>query len=272
MGEGGQRAVAGWRYLVPNALTAASIVFAVLGLEEAIAGRVIAAAWWGLYGTLTDRLDGMAAKALGAQSEFGVQFDSLADLVIFGVVPPAVFFSFYARRPALGWTTPLGHAGLVSLGVAFTLAAAVRLARFNVTSQKGRPAHYLGTPSTMTAGIVGVAFLTVLKYSAPAWTAPERSDPWHLLDGARLDAALPWLPLVLGLGAFGMVAPLRVPRLGRTGSRVTTVLLGVAVVAGYVAGLFHRLPEYLLAGGLAYLGVCVVYHLRTRGAAADAAG
>ncbi len=257
-------ATARWRYVVPNAFTAASIVFAVLAIEAAVAGRVLAGAWWALYGTLTDRLDGAAAKALEASSEFGVQFDSLADLAIFGVAPPAVLYSFYWRHPALGWSTAAGRAALVALCAAWTLATAARLARFNVASARGQVAHYLGTPSTMTAGIVGVAFLTVLKYSAPEWTAPERSDPWRLLGPVRLDGALPWMPLALLVGAAGMLSPLRVPKLGRTRSRALTVVLVAAVGVGYTAGLFHRLPEYLLAGGLFYLAVCVVFHLRTR--------
>jgi CDP-diacylglycerol--serine O-phosphatidyltransferase len=253
-----------WRYAVPNAFTAASIVFAVLATEGAIEGRIVAAAWWGLYGTLTDRLDGAAAKLLKASSEFGVQFDSLADLAIFGMVPPAVFYAFYARHPELGWSAPLAHAALVAMCAAWTLATAGRLARFNVASARGHVAHYLGTPSTMTAGIVGVAFLTVLKYSDPKWTAPETSDPWRLLGPARLDAALPWMPLGLLIGAIGMLSPLRVPKLGRLRSRALTVVLAVTVAVGYTAGLFHRLPEYMLAGGLFYLVCCVVFHLRTR--------
>jgi CDP-diacylglycerol---serine O-phosphatidyltransferase len=253
-----------WRYLVPNAFTAASIVFAVLAIEAAISERIIAAAWWALYGTLTDRLDGAAAKALKASSEFGVQFDSLADLAIFGVAPPAFFYAFYARHPALGWSTPLAHAGLVALCVAWTLATAARLARFNVASAHGAVTHYLGTPSTMTAGIVGVAFVTALKYSDPSWIAPEQTDPWRLLGPVRLDATLPFLPLLLLVGAVGMLSPLRVPKLGGLRSRALTVILAVTVAFGYGAGLFHRLPEYMLAGGLVYLGACVVFHLRTR--------
>jgi phosphatidylserine synthase len=256
-----------WRYAVPNAFTAASLVFAVLAIEDAIRGRIVAAMWWGLYGTLTDRLDGAAAKMLKAQSAFGVQFDSLADLAIFGIVPPAVFYAFYVRHPALGWSSPVGRAALVALCAAWTLATAARLARFNVASASGPVAHYSGTPSTMTAGIVGVAFLTALKYADPSWTAPETprlDDPWRLLDGARLDATLPLLPLLLLVGAAGMLSPLRVPKLGRTRSRALTVVLAVTVAIGYVAGLFHRLPEYMLAGGLVYIGACVVFHLRTR--------
>ena len=63
------------------------------------------------------------------------------------------------------------------------------------------------------------------------------------------------------LGAVGMLSPLRVPKLGRLRSRALTVVLAVTVAFGYGAGLFHRLPEYMLAGGLVYLGACVLFHL-----------
>jgi CDP-diacylglycerol--serine O-phosphatidyltransferase len=247
-----------WRYAVPNAFTAASLVFAVLAIESAIAGRIVTGMWWCLYGTLTDRLDGAAAKLLNARSDFGVQFDSMADLAIFGIAPPAVFYAFYARHPEL-WAS---RAALVALCAVWTLATAARLARFNVASAAGPVAHYTGTPSTMTAGIVGVAFLTALKYSR--LPDIEQHDPWRLLGGARLDATLPWLPLLLMVGAIGMLSPLRVPRLGKTKSRALTVVLAVLVVIGYAAGLIHRLPEYMLAGGVAYLVACVVFHVRTR--------
>lgn len=260
----GGRRVAGWRYLVPNGLTATSIVFGVLGLVSAVDGHPIAAAWWGLYCTLTDRLDGAMAKALGAGSAFGVQFDSLADLVSFGVLPPTVLYTYFGRHPGLGWTSPLGRAALVTCGVVFTLAAAVRLARFNVRAQSGPAPHYTGTTSTMTAGILLVLFLTCLKYSAPGLRAPEDTDHWRWLDGLQLDAVLPWVPLALPLGAVGMLSPLRVPRLGRTRSRYTDVLLFSAVIFGYSAGLVHALPEYLLGGGIFYLFVCLSFHLRTR--------
>ena len=194
-----------------------------------------------------------------------MQLDSLADLVVFGVVPPVVFYAFFAARPQLGWSTPLLRAALVACARrATSWSTAIRLARFNVASAHGPVAHYTGTPSTMTAGIVGVAFLTALKYSDPSCDrARARSIP-GACSAARLDAVVPYLPLLLLLGAVGMLSPLRVPKLGRTRSRALTVVLAVTVAFGYGAGLFHRLPEYMLAGGLFYLGVCVLFHLSTR--------
>jgi CDP-diacylglycerol--serine O-phosphatidyltransferase len=256
--EGGGRQPAWWRYALPNAMTATSLVFGVLGVQAAVRGLPIAGAWWALYCTLTDKLDGALAKALHGQSSFGVQFDSLADLLSFGVVPPTIIYTFFVHHPELGWSSSLGRALLVVLCASFTIAAAVRLARFNVGTTAGHSAYYTGTPSTMTAGIVGALFLTCIKYSAPSVRGGETLDHWRLLDGIQLDAWLPYLPLLLGAGAIGMVSPLRVPRLGRTRSRVTDVLLVASAGAGYALGLFHRLPEYLAGGGLFYLGLCLV--------------
>ncbi|HEX4462532.1 MAG TPA: CDP-alcohol phosphatidyltransferase family protein [Polyangia bacterium] len=253
-----------WRYAAPNLVTATSIVFGVLAVVMAIDGRPVAAAWWALYCTLTDRVDGALAKALKGGSAFGVQLDSLADLVSFGVAPAAVFYAYFSRQPELGWSDGAARVVLVIFCAVWTLATALRLARFNVVAAGGAATHYTGTPSTMTAGTVGALFIAALKYADPKWRGSEWIDHWRLLGGFESDSLLRFVPLLLPVGAFGMLSPLRVPRLGRTRSRVTDVLLAAGVISGYTAGLFHHLPEYLAFGGLYYLVVCVAYHLRTR--------
>jgi phosphatidylserine synthase len=250
--------------VIPNAITALGIVFGALGVQAALRGRPLAAAWWGLYCTLTDRLDGATAKALGATSEFGVQLDSLADLVSFGLVPPAVLYAYFSARPGLGWTTPVMHALLAAAGIAFTLAAALRLARYNVKAAQGGEGHYRGLPTTMTAGLMLVLFLTCLKYSEAGLRYPEELDHLYLLDHIRLDIIVPYVPLLLVAGTAAMLSPLRVPKFGRTRSKITTFLLFGSAGLGYLAGLFHALPEYLAGGGLFYLGISIRYHWRTR--------
>jgi phosphatidylserine synthase len=240
-------------------------LFGVISIESAVEGRPIDAAWWGLLVTLTDKLDGFLANLLKATSSFGVQLDSLADLVAFGIVPSTVMYAFLSTRPSLGWATGVGHIGLRAICIVYVVAVAVRLARFNVMAAKGPHRHYTGTPSTMTAGILLAFFLGCVKYAAPSISAPESTDTWRLLGPLRTDALLPYLPFTLLVGAVGMLSPLRVPRLGRTFSRATDLLLLVAVVFGYSVGMARRLPEYLFGGGLFYLGICIVYHIRTRG-------
>jgi CDP-diacylglycerol--serine O-phosphatidyltransferase len=252
-------------------VTAGSLVLGTLALAGAIERRPIAAAWLGLICTLTDRLDGMLARLLDARSEFGTQLDSLADLVAFGVVPAAICYSFFIARPALGWADGAAAVALKSLAALYVVATAVRLARFNVEAQRRKFRHYLGVPSTMTAGIVLSGFLFAAKYAQPRFAAPEALDSWRVL-GVSTDALLRWLPLQLALGAVGMLSPLRVPRLGRTARRVTDAALLALVVAGVAFGLSRRLPEYQVGGGVFYLLLSARYHLRTRGGAHDAGG
>lgn len=256
-----------WRFVPPNVVTAAGLVLGTLAVQSALAGRPVAAAWWGLLVCLTDKLDGLLASLLKASSAFGVQLDSLADLVAFGVVPSAVFYAYFSTRPELGWGAGAGLLGLRAITCLYVVAAGVRLAKFNVAAAEGPSRHYTGVPSTMTAGILLTVFLTTLKYAAPG---AERLDDWRWLGGLRLDGLLPLLPWALLAGGAAMLSPLRVPKLGRTPHRVTDVLLFSAVAFGYGVGVARHLPEYLAAGGLLYLAVSVAYHLRTRGAAATA--
>jgi CDP-diacylglycerol--serine O-phosphatidyltransferase len=172
----------------------------------------------------TDKLDGLAAKLLDARSDFGVQLDSLADLVSFGVAPAALYVSFYS------------HFGVFVLCAIWLCAAAIRLARFNVSA----PApFYRGTPSTMAAGMALTALLVGDKY--------HRSE---------------FVPVVLVLGAIGMLSPLKVPKLGRTKHLVTTILVAALALTGVAFGLLRIYPEYLFGGGLLWLIVSFVFTAR----------
>jgi CDP-diacylglycerol--serine O-phosphatidyltransferase len=246
-------------------VTAASLAIASLSLCGALRQRPVQAAWLGLLCTLTDRLDGLLARALDARSEFGVQFDSLADLVAFGVVPGAIYYSFYSAHPELGWTSSGAAIALPMLVIMYIIAAAARLARFNVLSTTGPARDYLGVPSTMTAGMVLALFLVGAKYGLPALGdgAVEHVDSWEIFRW-RSRTLLQLMPLALPVGALAMLSPLRVPRLGKTAHRVTDVVLFGMVGAGAVLGVARHLPEYLALGGVLYLAIAARYHLRRR--------
>jgi CDP-diacylglycerol--serine O-phosphatidyltransferase len=255
------------RFVVPNAVTSLSVLFGVFAVQAALRGRPMEGAWWALLVTLTDKADGFLATRLDAKSNFGVQLDSLADLVSFGVAPGAVLYGYYRLHPELGWAEG-GKLVLLSLLTGlYTIGAALRLARYNVGAEdqlsKGEVArHFSGIPTTMTAALVMSIFLAVLKYSDPSASAPETSDALRLAPGLRLDGLLPLLPWLLPLGAAGMLSSLPVPKLGRTARRSTDVLLAVSVVSGYTLGVARLLPEYLAGGGLFYLAIVVVNSLR----------
>jgi CDP-diacylglycerol--serine O-phosphatidyltransferase len=142
-------------YLLPSLFTLANmfcgyacIVFAMRG-EFATAAPFIGAA------IVLDMLDGRIARLTGATSDFGVEFDSLADVISFGVAPSILAFAWGLY--------PLGRLGWAAAFI-FAAAAAVRLARFNI--QTGGPhdkRYFVGMPSPAAAGVPAA---TVFAYPA----------------------------------------------------------------------------------------------------------
>jgi CDP-diacylglycerol--serine O-phosphatidyltransferase len=248
------------RFLIPNAITCMSIAMAGVAIGSAVVGDFRSAAWWILYCTITDKLDGIAARALKATSAFGVQIDSLADLVSFGVAPATVVFSFVRAHPELGWSTGWRAMALPAFALGYLICAAVRLARFNVTTETpGMSRLFFGVPSTFSGGWVAAVLATVIKYGEPTWGGAAAGD-WRMLGGVRLDAVAAALPWILAACGFLMVSNLRVPKIGKTPWLATTVLVLGNLLFCYGVGLTRRLPEYLTACGIAYFLISIGYH------------
>src|SRR5690348_10759860 len=87
------------RYLVPNAVTAANLILALTAIVEASRGRAETAAWLIVWCALLDRVDGVVARWLGASSEFGIQFDTLSDLLAFCVAPGLLVYFLLTGDP-----------------------------------------------------------------------------------------------------------------------------------------------------------------------------
>ena len=112
-------------YILPNLLTTASLFSGFLGIIWALEGDFDGAAMAVLFAALMDALDGKVARLTNTASEFGVQYDSLADLAAFGIAPAIIL-----------WQWHLHTFGRLGMAAAFMFAAcgALRLARFNVAS------------------------------------------------------------------------------------------------------------------------------------------
>jgi len=115
-----------FKQILPNMITSGNILTGVLSLVLAWHGHILPAAWLVPVAGIFDFMDGKVARALGGSSSFGVELDSLADVVSFGVVPAMIFYSAYMK----GF---LGVAGALVIAF-YVLCGALRLARFNVTS------------------------------------------------------------------------------------------------------------------------------------------
>ncbi|NJK33334.1 MAG: hypothetical protein HC927_13550 [Deltaproteobacteria bacterium] len=234
-----------WRYVVPNAITSASMIVGLLVMVAAIDGRFEDAGWLIVLCVLLDKLDGTAARLLGASSRFGTQLDSLADLVVFGVAPAMTIMRFAQAHEDmfgvwLSWTWSWLFYAALAL---FVVCSALRLAKFNVMAEspKRGPQVFFGMPTTLAGGLIGLFLLIGLE---------------HELDG--LLRALPLIALVFGLL---MVSNLPLPKVAKRETAVGNWFQMINLVLCYACGFARVFPEYLLAVTLGYAGVGFIYGL-----------
>lgn len=140
-------------YLLPSLFTTVTLFGGFYAIIMGMAGRFDNAAMGILAAVIADALDGRIARMTGTTSDFGKEYDSLCDMVAFGVGASLMAFAFslhhLADYPWLG-----GKLGWV-LAFAYTACAALRLARFNVlTAIAGGSKDFFGLPSPAAAGLV----------------------------------------------------------------------------------------------------------------------
>ncbi|MFH1810096.1 MAG: CDP-diacylglycerol--serine O-phosphatidyltransferase [Pseudomonadota bacterium] len=136
-------------FVLPNAFTMSSIGCGLLAIVLASGNpgpdQLFRAALAIFFGTFFDMMDGRVARLTRTQSDFGVELDSLADLVTFGVAPAIVVYKWGLE--------PLGNVALAAIFI-YTGCGAARLARFNVLAHRN-PAtseHFIGLPIPLAAG------------------------------------------------------------------------------------------------------------------------
>lgn len=141
-----------WLYILPNLFTLASILcgFHSMSLSASAQGpdALYGAALAILFGMLLDGLDGRVARLTRTQSAFGMQLDSLADVITFGAAPALLVWKWGLHD--------LGAVGIV-LSFAYLACGALRLARFNVLEMrgaKGASAYFVGLPIPLAAGVL----------------------------------------------------------------------------------------------------------------------
>ena len=131
-------------FILPNLFTAGSIFLGVLSVVFASKGNFENACWLILFSMVLDGLDGRVARLTNTSSKFGVEFDSLADIVAFGVAPAFLLY-FYIG-------IDYGRVGM-SVPALFVILGAVRLARFNITSSS-EPNFFIGLLIDLEYGLI----------------------------------------------------------------------------------------------------------------------
>lgn len=132
-------------YLWPNLITTAALLSGFYSIIASMNGEYTQAIYAIFIAALFDGLDGRVARAIGAQSPFGEQFDSLSDMLAFGVAPAILMYSWSLND--------LGRIGLAACFV-YTACAAFRLARFNVQIAVVDKRYFIGVASPLAAVMI----------------------------------------------------------------------------------------------------------------------
>lgn len=153
-------------YVLPNAFTAAALFAAFYGIIQAMNGDFGTAAVAVFFSMMFDGMDGRVARLTHTQSEFGVQMDSLADAVSFGIAPALIVYEYaLVDLGKLGWATAFIYA----------LCAILRLARFNCNVGVVSKNYFQGLPSPAAAALVcGFVWLGV-ENKLPEFVVEHRS-------------------------------------------------------------------------------------------------
>lgn len=163
-------------FVLPNLFTTASLFCAFISIVQAMEQNFGLAALMIMLSMLFDGMDGRVARLTHTQSEFGVQFDSIADMTAFGVAPALVMYKFCLYTlGGLGWAAAF----------VYCLCAGVRLARFNCNVGVVDKRFFQGLPSPAAAALL----------AGFVWLAVENKMPTFLGE------SLPWFAFVLTIYA-----------------------------------------------------------------------
>nr|WP_152025335.1 CDP-diacylglycerol--serine O-phosphatidyltransferase [Congregibacter litoralis] len=201
-------------YLLPNLFTTGALFCGFYAVVAAMRGDYETAPIAILFALVFDGLDGRVARMTNTSSKFGAEYDSLADMVSFGVAPALVMFSW-----ALG---DLGKAGW-SAAFVYVACAALRLARFNTQVGVGDPNFFMGLASPAAAcimactvwvcqdqGWVGAALPLELAVLVAALTGTVAilmvvNVPYHSFKGFDLHGRVPFVAILAVVLVFGLV-------------------------------------------------------------------
>ena len=179
---------------IPNLLTLLNLLCGTIAIIFAVNNELEIAAYLVFLGIFFDFFDGFAARIFKVEGELGKQLDSLADVVTSGVVPGIVIYKLLQTKNTIeifntevvSWKTQEIEL-LPFFGLLFTLAAAYRLAKFNIDERQ--TSSFIGLP-TPAATLVVLSLPLILNYSSLEFTTTLIENKWFLIG---LTAVLSFL-------------------------------------------------------------------------------
>jgi len=213
-------------YLLPNLFTTGALFFGFYAVVASMNGHFEKAAIAIFVAMILDGLDGRVARMTNTQSEFGAEYDSLADMVSFGVAPALIAFSWSLQS--------LGQVGWIAAFI-YVAGAALRLARFNTQIDTADKNYFTGLASPAAAAIVAGTLWALSEYgvSGPdvavlmsvvvgtAGLLMVSNVQYHSFKGIDLKGKVPFVAMLAIVAVFAVIS-LDPP----------TILLGVFLIYG----------------------------------------
>jgi CDP-diacylglycerol--serine O-phosphatidyltransferase len=226
-------------YVVPNLVTILGLFCGFYSIIATLNGNYVMAASATLVAFIFDGLDGKLARMLNATSDFGIQLDSLSDLVSFGVAPAILVYKWaLAPYGRLGWMAAF----------LFTACGALRLARFNVQTKKIDPRFFVGLPIPAAAGVIATSVLFAKEFIG---------DPNNMTVPV-------WFTFTIYILAFLMVSNIRYYSCKTCIQQKSYNVLVVFVLLIFVLGLYPELFLFLLSTGYALSGLLYLAYVRLK--------
>ena len=225
-------------YLLPNLFTTAALFFGFYAIVQAMNGHFEQAAIAVFIAMVLDGLDGRVARLTRTQSEFGAEYDSLADMVSFGAAPALIMYIWALQ--------PLGRLGWIAAFV-YCVGAALRLARFNTNIDVVDRRFFQGLPSPAAAALVAgfvwivddfqIERVVWLRYAACGVTlfagiTMVTNVPFYSFKDINFRRSVPFWAILIIVLALILVS-----------ANPPMVLFGLFVaysVSGYVVWLWNR--------------------------------
>ncbi|MBN2013045.1 CDP-diacylglycerol--serine O-phosphatidyltransferase [candidate division KSB1 bacterium] len=217
------------RQVIPGIFTTLNLLCGFISVTKTSEGAIEQAAWLIVFATIFDMLDGQFARLTKSSSDFGIEFDSLADVVSFGVAPSFLLYSIVFKD--------MGFIGVL-LSFSPLVAGTFRLARFNINVSGFEKSNFSGIPITMAA--LCIASFIIFNYNF-----------WHTIQLERL--VIP-LILLLCLIMVSNVEYYTLPKLTfRLGAKHSSLIIVMLILLTIVIffpheALFPSLMIYVLWG------------------------
>jgi CDP-diacylglycerol---serine O-phosphatidyltransferase len=236
-------------YILPSLFTAANLVMGFVSILFSIHGQFSAASWAIIAAIIMDALDGRVARWTKSTSSFGIEFDSLADLVSFGIAPSILMYQMVLQT--------MNKPG-ITIALFYVVAGALRLARFNIKAHEGAlSTHFIGLPIPAAAGILASFALSYELFES----GQEITVKTIPLIMAKMPFFFKSIPVLMVIISFLMIssvpyAAMKNFKLNRPKSfqLFTLFVIGIMLIITYPQNtIFIIFLLYLLSGIMGYV-------------------